>query len=86
MSKDDHKNNSLENIMDAVVSIQGGEVSLKGGPAAAKNHYKGKQDSSGRNHHGGNIPKAPVSNFDSPTKGRMFYNKTQTHEESRGAN
>ena len=42
MSKDDNKN-SLEDMMGAVVSIHGGEVSLKGGASAAGKHYHGAQ-------------------------------------------
>ena len=38
MSKDENKH-SLEDIMGGVVSIHGGEVSLKGGPSNAGKHY-----------------------------------------------
>jgi len=89
--------------MDAVVSIQGGEIALKGGKTGINikpyennnsrltgNTRKTNTDQSktaDTNKTNAVIPKAPMSsNFESPTKARQFYNKTQTIEENRGGN
>jgi len=102
-SKEDaFKNSSLENVMDAVVSIQGGEIALKGGKTGinvkpyennsrlAGNARRTNTDQSKTtetNKTNAVIPKAPISsNFESPTKARQFYNKTQTLDENRGVN
>mmetsp|Transcript_21775 Transcript_21775/g.29192 ORF Transcript_21775/g.29192 Transcript_21775/m.29192 type:complete len:99 (+) Transcript_21775:2166-2462(+) len=76
---------SLENIVDAVVSIQGGEVALKNtnntaGSKLANQRRMNTDTSKAEQQKQG-------SNFDSPSKGgRQVYSKTQivTQDESRG--
>ena len=86
-SKDDtkhHAQSSLENVMDAVVAIQGGEVSLKNGGGSSgpqslggggNNHRQAsvkrnttEQQIKTENSAGGRHGKIPISNFESPTK------------------
>ena len=73
--------------MDAVVSIQGGEVSLKNGGTAGGNHrqtsVKRNNTEQSKTEGPGRHLKHPITNFDSPTKRRDFYNKPQTIEENR---
>ena len=84
MSKEDSNKqhagqSSFENMMDAVVSIHGGEVSLKGNTAQGANHrqtsVKRNQTDQSKTDTGRQF-KQPISNFDSPAKRRDFYNKT----------
>lgn len=70
---------SFENMMDAVVSIHGGEVSLKGNTGQGQNQrqasMKRNQTDQSKTDTGRHL-KQPISNFDSPAKRRDFYNKT----------
>ena len=84
MSKEDSNKqhagqSSFENLMDAVVSIHGGEVSLKANTAQGASYrqtsVKRNQTDSSKTDTGRHF-KQPISNFDSPTKRRDFYNKT----------